>query len=116
LERKSEQNEFSSESKIANLTLTLTSKDYDKHPQFVHTLFSTGSFSFAHLQLIKHATHSSQLFKQAYRHTSRLTISSRSSNLLSTFFLAPQIRLLLTIVRVYRLRLLTSLGGAVVQR
>jgi len=38
---------------------------------------------------------------------SRLTISSRPYNLLNAFILAPQIRLLLTIVRVYKLCLLT---------
>jgi len=46
--------------------------------------------------------------------TSRPTVSYRSSNLLSTFHLAPQIRLRLTTVRVYQLYLLTylnKLGG-----
>jgi len=40
---------------------------------------------------------------------SRLTVSSRSSNPLNVFLLAPQIQLLLTIVRVYELHLLTFL-------
>jgi len=56
------------------------------------------------LQLLKFGTRS-QLFERVQASTlfvavSRLTISSRPYSLLSTFLLVPQIRLLLTIVRV----------------
>jgi len=46
--------------------------------------------------------------KQKRTYTSRPTISSRPSDPLSTFFLAPQIQLQLTIVHIYELYLLTS--------
>jgi len=64
------------------------------------------------LQLLKFGIHSLQLFEclpalTLSVATSRLITYSRPSNPLNAFLLAPQMRLLLTIVRVYKLYLLT---------
>ena len=66
------------------------------------------------LQLLKSEALSLQLFECVPAPTlfviiSRLTISSRPSNPLNAFLLAPQIRLLLTSGCVYKLYLLTYL-------
>jgi len=66
------------------------------------------------LQLLKSGTLSLQLFECAPAPTffiviTRLTVSSRPSNPINAFLLTTQIRLLLTIVRGYKLYLLTYL-------
>jgi len=69
---------------------------------------------FQHCSSQKFGIHSLQLFEcvpalTLFIATSRLITASRPSNLFNAFLLAPQIRLLLTTVRIYKLHLLTCL-------
>ena len=67
------------------------------------------SFSVAAPKIWNSSFSSSNMYQSQPVVISRLTISTRPSNPLSAFLLAPQIRLLLTIVRVYKLHLLTCI-------
>ena len=79
---------------------------------FVYTLYGAGSFSVAAHEIWNCLLPALRMCisPDAFRHhlkTHYFSGSSRPSTPLKAFLLAPQIRLLLTIVRVYKLYLLT---------